>query len=66
MVRIKARSGIGSAAFTTTTNGHAEIDVYRSSSKGYTVTLDPANQAAVTPAGRTQVVAVARAIAAAK
>jgi hypothetical protein len=58
----QAVSGIGAAAFATTTYGHAEIDVYVSSSKGFAVTLDPANQAAVTTADLTQVEAVARAV----
>ena len=57
----QAVSGIGEAAFSTTTYGHAEVDVYESSSKGFAVTLDPANQAAVTTADLTQVEAVARA-----
>jgi hypothetical protein len=61
-----AISGIGSAAFTTTTYGHAEIDVYQSSTKGFAITLDPANGGTVTPADLTEVVAVARAIAAEK
>ena len=61
-----AVSGIGSAAFSTTTYGHAEIDVYQSSSKGFAITLDPANGGTVTPADLTQVIAVARAIAAEK
>jgi hypothetical protein len=55
--------GIGKAAFSTTTFGHAEVDVYESSSKGFAVTLDPANQAAVTPADLVEVKAVAHAIA---
>jgi hypothetical protein len=62
----QAVKGIGSAAFSTTTYGHAEIDVYQSSAKGFAVTLDPANQAAVTPADLTEVIAVAHAIATAK
>jgi hypothetical protein len=59
----QAVSGIGKAAFSTTTFGHAEVDVYQSSSKGFAVTLDPANEAAVTPADLAEVKAVARAIA---
>jgi hypothetical protein len=59
----QAVSGLGEAAFTTTTYGHAEVDVYESSSKGFAVTLDPANQAAVTPADLTEVVAVAHSLA---
>jgi len=59
----QAVSGIGKAAFSTTTYGHAEVDVYESSTKGFAVTLDPANQAAVTPQDLTKVVAVARALA---
>jgi hypothetical protein len=58
----QAVSGLGEAAFSTTTFGHAEVDVYESSQKGFGVTLDPANGAAVTPADLTQVEAVARAI----
>jgi hypothetical protein len=58
----QAVSGLGEAAFSTTTYGHAEVDVYESSSKGVAVTLDPANQATVTPADLTQVEAVAHAI----
>jgi hypothetical protein len=56
-------SGIGKAAFETTTNGHAEVDVYQSSSKGFAVTLDPANVGTVTTADLTQVEAVATAYA---
>ena len=59
----QAVSGLGEAAFSTTTYGHAEVDVYESSSKGFGVTLDPANGGTVTPADLTQVEAVARAIA---
>jgi hypothetical protein len=59
----QAVSGLGKAAFDTTTYGHAEVDVYESSSKGFGVTLDPANQATVTTADLTQVLAVAHAIA---
>jgi hypothetical protein len=59
----QAVSGIGKAAFSTTTFGHAEVAVYQSSSKGFAVTLDPANEAAVTPADLAQVKAVAHAIA---
>ena len=54
--------GVGNAAYASTAYGHAEIDVYVSSSKGFAVTLDPANQAAVTTADLTQVEAVARAV----
>jgi len=61
-----AVSGIGSAAFSTTTYGHAEIDVYQSSTKGFAITLDPANGGTVTPADLTEVIAVARAVAALK
>jgi hypothetical protein len=63
---VQAVTGIGSAAVSTTTYGHAEIDVYQSSAKGFAVTLDPANGAAVTPADLTEVIAVARAIATGK
>jgi len=59
----QAVSGLGEAAFSTTTNGHAEVDVYESSSKGFGVTLDPANGGAVTPADLTQVETVARTLA---
>jgi hypothetical protein len=62
----QAVSGIGSAAFSTTTYGHAEIDVYQSSSKGFAVTLDPANGGTVTAADLAEVIAVGRAIASAK
>ena len=50
--------GLGEAAFETTTYGHAEVDIYESSSKEVAVTLDPANGATVTPAELTQVEAV--------
>ena len=59
----QAVSGIGSAAFSTTTFGHAEVAVYQSSSKGFAVTLDPANEAAVTAADLALVKAVAHAVA---
>jgi hypothetical protein len=58
----QAVSGLGQAAFSSTTYGHAEVDVFESSAKGFAVTLDPANGGSVTPADLTQVVAVARAI----
>ena len=44
-----AVSGLGEAAFDTTTYGHAEVDIYESPSKEVAVTLDPYNGAAVTP-----------------
>ena len=53
-----AVSGLGEAAFDTTTYGHAEVDIYESSSKGVAVTLDPFNGAAVTPSELTEVEAV--------
>ena len=53
-----AVSGLGEAAFDTTTLGHAEVDIYESSSKELAVTLDPFNGASVTPADLTQVLAV--------
>lgn len=53
-----AVSGLGEAAFDTTTLGHAEVDIYESSSKEVAVTLDPANGASVTPAELTEVLAV--------
>ncbi len=53
-----AVSGLGEAAFDTTTLGHAEVDIYESSSKEVAVTLDPANEASVTPAELTEVLAV--------
>ena len=53
-----AVSGLGEAAFETTTLGHAEVDIYESSSKEVAVTLDPYNGANVTPAELTEVVAV--------
>jgi hypothetical protein len=61
-----AVSGIGSAAFSSTMYGHAEVDVYESSAKGFAVTFDPANGGTVTAADLTQVTAVARAIASGK
>jgi hypothetical protein len=60
----QAVSGLGQAAFSTTTYGHAEVDVFESSTKGFAITLDPANGGTVTPADLTQVEAVAHAIAA--
>lgn len=51
-------SGLGEAAFATTTYGHAEVDIYESSSKEVAVTLDPANGSAVTPSELTEVEAV--------
>ncbi|HEY1832749.1 MAG TPA: hypothetical protein VGG38_21100 [Acidimicrobiales bacterium] len=62
----QAVSGIGSAAFSTTAYGHAEVDVYESSAKGFAVTFEPANGGSVTAADLTQVTAVARAIASGK
>jgi hypothetical protein len=56
-------SGIGEAAFSTTTYGHAEVDVYESSSKGFAVTLDPYMGNPVTAAELTEVTEVARALA---
>ena len=53
-----AVSGLGEAAFDTTTLGHAEVDIYESSSKEVAVTLDPSNGASVTPADLTEVLAV--------
>jgi len=53
-----AVSGLGEAAFDTTTLGHAEVDIYESSSEEVAVTLDPANGASVTPAELTEVLAV--------
>ncbi len=58
-----AVSGMGAAAFETTTYGHAEVDVYESSSKGFAVTLDPVNGDAVTPADLTEVEAVGHSLA---
>jgi hypothetical protein len=46
--------------------GHAEVDVYESSAKGFSITFDPANGGTVTAANLTQVIAVARAIASGK
>ena len=57
-----AVSGLGEAAFETTTLGHAEVDVYESSSKEVTVTLDPYNLASVTPSDLTEVLAVGRSL----
>ena len=54
--------GVGEAAFETTTYGHAEIDIYESSSKEIAVTLDPNQGAAVTPAELTEVVATGRSL----
>jgi hypothetical protein len=53
-----AVSGLGEAAFETTTYGHAEVDIYESSSKEVAVTLDPYNGANVTPSELTEVEAV--------
>ncbi len=53
-----AVSGLGEAAFATTTYGHAEVDIYESNSKEVAVTLDPANGATVTPSELTEVEAV--------
>jgi hypothetical protein len=53
-----AVSGLGEAAFDTTTLGHAEVDIYESSSKEVAVTLDPSNGASVTPTELTEVLAV--------
>jgi hypothetical protein len=50
--------GLGEAAFDTTTLGHAEVDIFESSSKEVAVTLDPYNGASVTPAELTEVLAV--------
>jgi hypothetical protein len=58
----QAVSGLGQAAFSTTSYGHAEVDVFESTAKGFAVTLDPANGGSVTPDDLTEVVAVARAI----
>lgn len=57
-----AVSGLGEAAFDTTTYGHAEVDIYESSSEGVAVTLDPYNGANVTPAELTEVVEVGRSL----
>jgi hypothetical protein len=54
--------GLGEAAFETTTLGHAEVDIYESSSKEVAVTLDPSNGASVTPSELTEVVAVGHAL----
>jgi hypothetical protein len=53
-----AVSGLGEAAFDTTTLGHAEVDIYESSSKEVAVTLDPSSGASVTPSELTEVLAV--------
>ena len=53
-----AVSGLGEAAFDTTTFGHAEVDIYESPSKEVAVTLDPYNGASVTPSELTEVIAV--------
>jgi hypothetical protein len=53
-----AVSGLGEAAFETTTLGHAEVDIYESSSKEVAVTLDPSNGASVTSSELTEVIAV--------
>jgi hypothetical protein len=53
-----AVSGLGEAAFDTTTLGHAEVDIYESSSKEVAVTLDHAGGAGVTPSELTEVLAV--------
>ena len=55
----QAVSGLGEAAYSSTTYGHAEVDVYESQSKGFAVTLDPANEGTVTPADLTEVEATA-------
>jgi hypothetical protein len=52
-----AVSGLGEAAFETTTLGHAEVDIFESSSKEVAVTLDPSNGASVTPSELTEVIA---------
>jgi len=57
-----AVSGLGEAAFETTTYGHAEVDIYESSSKEVAVTLDPFNGTAVTPSDLTEVEAVGHSI----
>jgi hypothetical protein len=55
-------SGLGEAAFETTTLGHAEVDIYESSSKEVAVTLDPYNGANVAPSELTEVIAVGRSL----
>ena len=55
-------SGLGEAAFETTTLGHAEVDIYESSSKEVAVTLDPYEGANVTPSELTEVIAVGRSL----
>ena len=57
-----AVSGLGEAAFETTTLGHAEVDIYESSSKEVAVTLDPYNGANVTQSELTEVIAVGRSL----
>jgi hypothetical protein len=57
-----AVSGLGEAAFETTTLGHAEVDIYESSSKEVAVTLDPYDGANVTPSELTEVLAVGRSL----
>jgi hypothetical protein len=57
-----AVSGLGEAAFETTTFGHAEVDIYESSSKEVAVTLDPSGGANVTPSELTEVIAVGRSL----
>ncbi len=57
-----AVSGLGEAAFDTTTLGHAEVDIYESSSQEVTVTLDPYDAASVTPSDLTEVLAVGRSL----
>jgi hypothetical protein len=50
--------GLGEAAFETTTLGHAEVDIFESSSKEVAVTLSPYDLAAVTPSDLSEVLAV--------
>jgi hypothetical protein len=54
--------GLGEAAFDTTTFGHAEVDIYESSSKEVAITLDPYNGANVVPSELTEVIAVGRSV----
>ena len=54
--------GLGEAAFETTTFGHAEVDIYESSSKEVAVTFDPYNGANVIPSDLTEVTAVGRSL----
>lgn len=54
-------SGLGESAFASTAYGHAEVDVYGSSSRVFTVSVTTAN-AVVQPGNLTQAEAVARAI----